>query len=287
MILIEGNFSILGSAPDGDSIRFMPHDLTLWNQLRQPVKFNQAGVTQLRLDAIDSLETHFQPPKSRIGSQHQPPPYAEQAAVRLLDLLGFDSSTIQRDHEWCVIAANPAIAPGYILTHFADQYGRALALAFPGRSGKRDGSKVVMDKNWIQQSVNFQLLKEGLVYPIFYNNQLTQIRQFLAAAVAQARSTKAGLWSVDVTTASFTVLGFESLTQESVIFPKLFRRLMGYLSQHDGVDLGELEEYLTVNSDRLLLLPENIPTTLRHLLKIDGQTIQLMQPIENLLFMEK
>ncbi|MBW4517564.1 MAG: hypothetical protein KME11_20360 [Timaviella obliquedivisa GSE-PSE-MK23-08B] len=287
MILIEGNFSILGSAPDGDSIRFMPHDLSLWNQLGQPVKFNQAGVTQLRLDAIDSLETHFQPPKSRIGSQHQPPPYAEQAAVRLLNLLGFDTGTIQRDDEWCVIAADPAIAPGYILTHFADQYGRALALAFPGRSGKQDGSKVVMDKNWIQQSVNFQLLKEGLVYPIFYNNQLAQIRQFLTAAVAQACSTEAGLWSVDVTTAGFTISGFNSLTQESVIFPKLFRRLMGYLSQHDGIDLGDLEAYLTVNSDRLILLPEGTPTTLKNLLKIDGQTIRLTQPIKNLLFMEK
>ena len=31
MILIEGNFTILGSAPDGDSIRFIPHDLTLWS----------------------------------------------------------------------------------------------------------------------------------------------------------------------------------------------------------------------------------------------------------------
>lgn len=287
MILIEGNFSILGSAPDGDSIRFMPHDLRLWSQLGQPVKFNQAGITQLRLDAIDSLETHFQPPKSRIGSQHQPPPYAERAAVRLLDLLGFDSDTIQRDDEWCVKAADPAIAPGYILTHFADQYGRALALAFPGRSGKPDGSKVVMDQDWIQQSVNFQLLKEGLVYPIFYNNQLVQIRQFLTAAVAQARSTKAGLWSVDVTTAGFTVLGIDSLTQESVIFPKLFRRLMGYLSQHVGIDLGQLEAYLTVNSDRLFLISDGTPTTMRHLLKINGQTIQLMQPIENLLFMEK
>jgi hypothetical protein len=287
MILIEGNFSILGSAPDGDSIRFMPHDLNLWSLLRQPVKFNQAGVTQLRLDAIDSLETHFQPPKSRIGSQHQPPPYAEQAAIRLLDLLGFDCVTIQRDDEWRVTAADPAIAPGYILTHFADQYGRALALAFPGRSGKRDGSKVVMDKDWIQQSVNFQLLKEGLVYPIFYDNQLAQIRQFLAAAVAHARSTKAGLWSVDVTTAGFTISGFASLTQESVIFPKLFRRLMGYLSQHDGIDLAGLEAYLTVNSDRLILIPVGIPTTMMDLLKIDGQTIQLTQPIENLLFMEK
>lgn len=287
MILIEGNFSILGSAPDGDSIRFMPNDLTLWNQLRQPVKFNQAGVTQLRLDAIDSLETHFQPPKSRIGSQHQPPPYAEQAAIRLLDLLGFDSGTIQRDKDWCVTAADPAIAPGYILTHFADQYGRALALGFAGRSGKRDGSKVIMDKTWIQQSVNFQLLKEGLVYPIFYDNQLGQIRQFLATAVAQARSTKAGLWAVDATTAGFTLSGFKSLTQESVIFPKLFRRLIGYLSQHDEIDWVNLEAYLTVNSDRLFLAPEGTPTTMWDLLRIDGQTIRLTQPIENLLFMEK
>jgi hypothetical protein len=72
-----------------------------------------------------------------------------------------------------------------------------------------------------------------------------------------------------------------------VIFPKLFRRLMGYLSQHEGMGLAGLEAYLTVNSDRLLLAPTGIPTTLYDLLKIDGQTVQLTQPIENLLFMDK
>jgi hypothetical protein len=287
MILIEGNFSIVGSSPDGDSIRFMPNDLTAWNKLEQRVHSNKAGVTQLRLDAIDSLETHFQPPKSRIGSKHQPPPYAELAANRLLDLLGFNCDTVERDEEWRVLAAHPATVPGYILTNFADQYGRSLALGFAGRSGKPDGSVVTADEKWVQQSVNFQLLKEGLVYPIFYANQLMQIRQFLSVAVAEARSTQAGLWSVDRTTKGFSVTGYSSLTEDAVIFPKLFRRLMGYLSQHEGMGLAGLTNYLTVNSDRLILAAEGTPTTMFDLLQIEGQRIQLMQPIENLLFMEK
>jgi hypothetical protein len=287
MILIEGNFSIVGSSPDGDSIRFLPNDLTAWSKLEQRVHSNKAGVTQLRLDAIDSLETHFQPPKSRIGSKHQPPPYAELAANRLLDLLGFNCDTVDRDEEWRVLAAHPATVPGYILTNFADQYGRSLALGFAGRSGKPDGSVVTVDEKWVQQSVNFQLLKEGLVYPIFYNNQLTQIRNFLSVAVAEARSAEAGLWAVDVTTKGFVVTGYSCLTEDAVIFPKLFRRLIGYLSQHEGMGLSGLSDYLTVNSDRLILAAEGTPTTMFDLLQIEGQRIQLMQPIENLLFMEK
>jgi Staphylococcal nuclease homologue len=287
MILIEGNFSIVGSSPDGDSIRFLPNDLTAWNKLEQRVHSNKAGVTQLRLDAIDSLETHFQPPKSRIGSKHQPPPYAELAANRLLDLLGFDCDTVERDEEWRVLSAHPATVPGYILTNFADQYGRSLALGFAGRSGRPDGSIVTANEKWVQQSVNFQLLKEGLVYPIFYANQLMEIRQFLSVAVAEARSTQAGLWSVDVTTAGFDLTGYESITRDAVIFPKLFRRLMGYLSQHEGLGLSGLAAYLTVNSDRLILADRGTATTMWDLLKVEGHRIQLMQPIENLLFMEK
>jgi uncharacterized protein (DUF952 family) len=284
MILIEGNFSILGSSPDGDSIRFIPNNPELWQKLEQPVHTNQVGGIQLRLDAIDSLETHFQAPHSR-HVYHQPLKYGELAAARLLEMLGF--GTIQRDGSGRVMAANPAIAPGYILASVADQYGRALALGFAGRSGKADGHKVVTNLAWLQQSVNYQLLREGMVYPIFYRNQSVRVRQILTEAVVAARVTQAGLWADDRTTGGFEIVGIETLTQDVVIFPKLFRRLMGYFAQQGDVDLVGLGDYLTVNSDRLYLASDEHMLTLYQLLKIDGQTVQLLHPLEDLLFMEK
>jgi hypothetical protein len=285
MILIEGHFTILGSAPDGDSIRFIPNNPELWKKLDQPVHANQVGGIQLRLDAIDSLETHFQAPHSR-KSYHQPSRYADQAAARLLEILGF--GTLQRDASGRVTAAEPAIAPGYILTSFADKYGRALALAFPGKSGKSDGHKTVATMAWLQQSVNYQLLKEGLVYPIFYNNQSVRVRRILAEAAVAARVMEVGLWAEDRTLSGFEIAGIETLTQEVVIFPKLFRRLMGYFAHQGEVDLVGLGQYLETNSDRLYLASDGEQMmTLHQLLKIDGQTVQLLHPLEDLLFMEK
>jgi hypothetical protein len=286
MILIEGNYSILGSAPDGDSIRFMPHNLESWRKLDQPVHSNKTGSTQLRLEAIDSLETHFQAPHSR-DKHSQPAKYADLAADRLLELLGFTPATVERDRSSKVIAAEPAITPGYILTNFADQYGRPLALGFAGKPPHADGSNVTPTIALVQQSVNFQLLREGLVYPIFYVNQLALVRQALTEGAIAARISETGLWQADRTLKGFELQSIATLTQEVVLFPKLFRRLIGYIAQKKDVDLVDLEAYLTTNSDRLQLASSQEMTTLLSLLHVSGQNVQLTHPLEDLLFMEK
>jgi hypothetical protein len=61
MFLIAGSFRITGAQPDGDSIRFTPDDPAKWDLITGPnkVKRNASGAAQLRLDAIDALETHY------------------------------------------------------------------------------------------------------------------------------------------------------------------------------------------------------------------------------------
>jgi hypothetical protein len=68
MHLIAGSFRITGAQPDGDSIRFTPDDPANWDLIRgSQVKRNASGAAQLRLDAIDALETHYGTPRT-----HQP-----------------------------------------------------------------------------------------------------------------------------------------------------------------------------------------------------------------------
>ena len=69
MFLIAGSFRITGAQPDGDSIRFTPDDPAKWDLITGPnrVKRNASGAAQLRLDAIDALETHYGTPRT-----HQP-----------------------------------------------------------------------------------------------------------------------------------------------------------------------------------------------------------------------
>ncbi|MFC4465254.1 hypothetical protein ACFPH6_12000 [Streptomyces xiangluensis] len=86
---------------------------------------NRSGGAQLRLDGIDTLETHYRPPRG--PELHQPAPFAGQAADELLSWLGFDD--VQRNARGIVTDSSPASRPGYVLTRSADVHGRCVALA--------------------------------------------------------------------------------------------------------------------------------------------------------------
>src|SRR3954449_6187759 len=128
MTLVKGNYRIVGASPDGDSVRFYPQDPGAWEAAGIVVRRNSTGGVQLRLDAIDALETHYTPPHVR-SPWRQPSALADGAAATLLDLLGF--SDVVRDDRGYVTSATPDQTPGYILTRFADKYGRAVATAYP------------------------------------------------------------------------------------------------------------------------------------------------------------
>jgi endonuclease YncB( thermonuclease family) len=289
MILIEGTFSILNAAPDGDSVRFIPNNPALWKKLETKVHPNKSGGVQLRLDSIDALETHYRPNVGAIGTQHQPKKFADAAATRLLDILGFDSSTVERGKEERVKQAVPDRVPGYIMTRFADVYGRAVAFACKGKSDKPDGEPIFVDKSLIRQTVNYQLLAEGLAYPTFYSKLYVDLRRELTAAVTKARSKKLGIWTEDATNTGFNLKSLKTITDEVEILPKLFRRLLSYLAinNDDGVELDGFAEFLEANNDRILILSEGRMTGFDNVVEIDGQTIKLTEKPENLVFFEK
>ena len=66
---------------------------------------------------------------------HQPLELAHAAGSRLLELLGF--SDVVRKGE-TVTSATPDTCPGYILTRFADKYGRPVSLAYAGATDHDD-----------------------------------------------------------------------------------------------------------------------------------------------------
>src|SRR5687768_14135031 len=65
--LIKGTFHVVGRSPDGDSVGFRAADPAHWALLDgPPPRLNSLGITQLRFEAIDALETHFRPPGQNI-----------------------------------------------------------------------------------------------------------------------------------------------------------------------------------------------------------------------------
>lgn len=115
---------------------------------------------QLRLEGIDALETHYQARVPGGLLWRQPAELGNAASDALLERLGF--TDVQRDEHGVVTSTVPEEVPGYVLTRFADKYGRAVAFAFAGSHRGRDGSQVHLDVDGMRESANYQVLETGL-----------------------------------------------------------------------------------------------------------------------------
>lgn len=284
--LITGHFKILNTAPDGDSVKFYPDNPNIWKKLGIKVRTNHAGGVQLRLDGIDALETHYQPRIGGLGMQHQPKALGQAAATELLKFLGF--SQVTRNTQQIVTAATPQQIPGFILTRFADTYGRSVAFVFKGKAPKVDGSDVYLDASLLHQSANDHLLATGLAYPTFYSKLYVDLRQEMTQTTEKARQNKKGIWQEDKTTSGFILENLKTITDQVVILPKLFRRLLDYLAINEGsVSLARFKDYLESRDDRLIILPEGQITGFDYVVDVKDQTIRLTHAPEHLVFVEK
>ncbi|MFB9833682.1 thermonuclease family protein [Actinoallomurus acaciae] len=282
--LIKGSYRILHSQPDGDSIHFYPDDAEAFVKLRMNAHLSATGAVQLRLDAIDALETHYTPHGHGGFIQHQPLPLGHAAADRLLTLLGF--SDVKRDRE-VITSATPDETPGYILTRFADKYGRPVAFAYAGTSEETDLAQVRVTAATLRESVNHRLLSEGLVYPTFYSKLYPDLRAELTTVTQAARAKGHGVWSGDATTSGATVTSLTDLDDHIVILPKLFRRLVDYLALGAGdMSLDRFTTFLAARDDRLFVVSEAHATGLDTVTAVSGQKIRLTHPPEDLVFIE-
>jgi endonuclease YncB( thermonuclease family) len=282
--IIKGHYRIQGSEPDGDSIHFHPSDPDVFTALLLGAHLNGQGGTQLRLEAIDALETHYSPRVRGGFLQHQPLALAHAAAAQLLQLLGF--TDVQRDGER-VTSSTPEQTEGYILTRFADKYGRAVSFAYAGESDHPDLSSVFVDEELLGQSVNFQLVADGLAYPTYYSKLFPDLRNSLSAAASQARTDKAGVWEDDATTSGATITSLDALNEQLVILPKLFRRLVDYLALGAGdISLAGFLAFLASRDDRLFVISEAHATGLDNITRVEGQSVRLLHPPDDLIFIE-
>jgi endonuclease YncB( thermonuclease family) len=283
-LLIEGTFRILGAAPDGDSVRFYPNNVKRWEDLSalsrdHRVQPNSTGGVQLRLDGIDSLETHY-------NALTQPLELAHAAAAKLLELIGFTNVT--RGNAERVTASTPEQTTGHILTKFADKYGRAVAFVFAGSAPERDGEMVFVEPERLEGSLNALLLAGGFAYPTYYKGLYFELREMLTSSVTAARATRRGVWEKDQAEQGFTVEGLQTITEDVVMLPKLFRRLADYLEQNDGdTSLAGFESFLEAKDDRLLVLSTGQFTGFDNVLQVAGQFVKLLNTPEDLVFFEK
>jgi endonuclease YncB( thermonuclease family) len=274
--VVAGTFHIKGFQPDGDSIRFQANNPAHWDFFTWATEADKASKKkQLRVESIDALETHYE-------GYHQPRPFALAALEALLDMLGINSVTYSLSLTQ-IVAANDS-KPGFIASASVDRFGRPVSYVFPKSAKLIDGA--VMDSATlpIDDSLNFQLAREGLVYPTFYTSTDRVFAEKIRAVVARARATKRGIWSID-RTSDFTLWDVRTLQEDILILPKVFRRLIGFLEGY--ADFGRLGEYLKKQRDNLVLWDGTKKRSLADLMTIDGRTIRMKTPVEDILFNPK
>lgn len=283
---IPGSYRLLGASPDGDSIRFYPDEADAFTKAGLDVQTNSQGGAQLRLDAIDALETHYTP-RSAPQPWHQPTDLGNGAANALLTLLGF--TDVERDDRGYVTASTPAEQPGYILTRFGDKYGRAVALAFAGSRPGGTARPVYVTVPELRTSVNHALLADGWAYPTFYSKLYVDLREDLAATAVAARAAKSGVWADDQTLSGFTVRSRDQVQNELVILPKLFRRLADYLLLEGptSVAMAGFNKFLVTRNDRLFTIPRGQATSLDTLVELSQRVVRLTLPPEQIIFLEE
>lgn len=226
-VLIKGSFHVIAGSPDGDSIHFDAADTELFKHLDGLVKIRN-GHAQLRVEAIDALETHFTVPGAGGGTFHQPPEWAGKATDRLLDFVGIRNVQWNAAHSR-IVSADDGVE-GFILTRAADKFGRPISFVYAGSGDRPDGSAVMLDLPLLKQSYNYHALAEGLAYPTFYKGLFADLRRELTRVSKDARAAQRGLWPDDVTNTGFDATDMAAMQQQVVILPKLFRRIALELS---------------------------------------------------------
>lgn len=259
--LIKGRFKPRTGFPDGDSVRFLADDLSLWDKLEgKPAKLgtgvNTKNTAQLRFEGIDAIE------KGAIK------PLSVNARDSMLRLINFDEN-------------NNPVPEGYILARMTDdKAGRPICFVFTGDANCDDGSEVWLDNIMLQSSVNYLQAKAGFAYPLYYNTLFASLRNEFNIAFSYARANNLGYWPSDNTTAGVTVTSQVDLATINPIWPKLWRRLEEYL--HNNNILDGFKDFLEEKNERVDLLTIMEERGLQDFIEVNGNNVRLTEPPENL-----
>jgi endonuclease YncB( thermonuclease family) len=257
-LTIKGVFNPQSGIPDGDSVRFLADDDSLFDLLEGQVDFRSDGEVQLRYEGIDALE------RAAIK------PFSSDATEQNLQLLGGEENG----------------QPGYILSNQIEQNGRPVCFVFTGDPDDADGSEVILEPEMLQKSVNYQLLAEGFVYPLFYDTLYQELRDRLVEAVETARQEKLGIWTEDSSNQGFTVKPPVNLAKLEPIFPKLWRRLETFYRRpsNQNKTAAQFLESLAQGSDRLFTIPDRRWIKFSTALEVSGDKLKLKYKPEEMIF---
>lgn len=240
---------------------------------------------QLRLEGIDTPETHF-------GKFAQP--LGEQARDWLLEHTGF--ADVVFDAGGKVTAATPPERPAVVLSKAFDPNGRPISyLLIDDDAPPPDGQWTDIDADLLRRTVNAATLEQGLAYLRLYSSTPARHRRTLRAIATEARDQQSGVWEVDHSD-NFELIDHDSLAppDEALILPKLFRRCTDYIKAREAGFPGLLPEWLVAASatgrrpeNDLLLIGGHTEVALSTVVQHLNDPIRFTADLLDIVFVEK
>ena len=235
--LITGSFVIVNFEPDGDSIRFIADDPSIFTNLHRGYLIKPSpkdGSVQLRLEGIDATELHY-------GNAAQP--LGVKARDSLLSLMGFKHVEYAAKPPTKATKSKPVRIQGAILSLGSDPFGRPVSYALLARDLPNEAS-VPIEDTLLRKTVNFQMLNSGMAYFTVYTSMPSAHRFIFRSTALEARSARRGVWAID-STSEFVLEDQNSIGPNGAcILPKLFRRCTDYLKAVNGGFRGNLKDWI-------------------------------------------
>ena len=225
--LIKGKLIVRPrQSPDGDSMRFVADDMSLFDTLPRyspPRESGSESSYQLRFQAIDTPELHY-------GGVAQP--HGVESRNILLEWLGVEPSA----WDWAVAPAGFSWEQdAAILTDGFEGHGRPIAFVLR-HLDQPDGADIKLTNDILSQTYNFHAVKQGAAYLGLYSGGLSfETQSHLISTYKTARDSKVGIWGLD-RTLGFVVVTLDNLGPEEgvLIYPKIFRRCVDALRWAGG-----------------------------------------------------
>jgi hypothetical protein len=161
-----------------------------------------------------------------------------------------------------------------------------VSFVFTGEPPVPSGSWLKLDRAGLHQSLNYRLLLQGLVYPLFYESLYPELRDDLVLATQTARQQNLGIWPADRSTRGFQFYLPPRLAKLPPIFPKLWRRLEQFYNHphHHHLALGDFQQWLAQGDDRAITLPDRSCIKFATALKIQHHSITMLYQPEEMVF---
>lgn len=288
-LAIKGDFVIVGKEPDGDSVRFIAHNLDLYKQLQKAyrIKPSQDGSVQLRFEGVDAPELHYGPEAQPLGAE---------ARDQLLNWMGFRNIQYAAGDSTKVVSAQPERVAGVVLAQAVEANGRPISYILLEKQARqiKDGSWINLDADLLQKTLNARLLSEGMAYYTAYTSTALEQRQQLLALATAARKEGRGVWGVD-STSDFVLVDQSSIDPGGqLILPKLFRRCTDYLKDVAKGYQGNLSDWLikvsaggSRNENDLVVINDEMEVPLSSLLEQRNSHIIFQADLLEIVFVEK